>query len=570
MLIENFKRTYRLLNNKEKRAFILISILTLFSNFLEIISIGSIPIFISFIFDPNLINKYFLFLDININFNVNNSQYFAVYLSIVVIFIFLIKNIFIGYLYYLNSKFVQNINIRIGNQIYSNNIFSSYLKYIDKSPAELIRNHGVIRNFSNILGHYQRLFLEITLLVLILIASLKIFFEITLLFLFIFSLFFLIFFNFFKGFLKRSGQKIQIYKKIELSLLESSFSAIKEIKIYLMEGYFKKLFKDNYFKLNRIILINELLNKLPKIFLELLAVSSILVITLYFLSTPLSDTEKISTISLFVIIAVRLIPAFNGISVAVANIKHTEPSIDIVQKELSNSKEANFKKEKNSHEKNINTIQLSDINFSFEGKKNLYSENINLEIKKGDHIGITGTSGSGKTTLVNMILGLIRPNLGQILYNNNDISISNIREYYELISFVPQDTMLFNDTIKNNLTFNDENIDFDRLNKVIKLCKLENFIENLPKKIETSVGEKGLKISGGQKQRIGIARALYRNFDLLILDEATSSLNKDYEDDILGEISSLFRDKIIITISHDLNVLKYCNKKINIKNNEKN
>ena len=116
-------------------------------------------------------------------------------------------------------------------------------------------------------------------------------------------------------------------------------------------------------------------------------------------------------------------------------------------------------------------------------EKNLYSENINLEIKKGDHIGITGTSGSGKTTLVNMILGLIRPNLGQILYNNNDISISNIREYYELISFVPQDTMLFNDTIKNNLTFNDENIDFDRLNKVIKLCKLENFIENLLKKL---------------------------------------------------------------------------------------
>ena len=434
----------------------------------------------------------------------------------------------------------------------------------------MIRNHGVIRNFSNILGHYQRLFLEITLLMLILIASLKIFFEITLLFLFIFSLFFLLFFNFFKGFLKRSGQKIQIYKKIELSLLESSFSAIKEIKIYLMENYFKKLFENNYFKLNRIILMNQLLQKLPKIFLELLAVTSILVITLYFLSTQLSDAEKISTISLFVIIAARLIPAFNGISVAVAQIKHTEPSIDIVQKELSNINEVNFKIEKNPHKKNINTIQLSGINFSFEGKKNLYSENISLKIKKGDHIGINGISGSGKTTLVNMILGLIRPNMGQILYNNNDISINNIREYYELISFVPQDTMLFNDTIKNNLTFNDENIDFDRLNRVIKLCKLENFIENLPKKIETSVGEKGLKISGGQKQRIGIARALYRNFDLLILDEATSSLNKDYEDDILAEISSLFRDKIIITISHDLNVLKYCNKKIDIKNNEKN
>ena len=109
--------------------------------------------------------------------------------------------------------------------------------------------------------------------------------------------------------------------------------------------------------------MNQLLQKLPKIFLELLAVTSILVITLYFLSTQLSDAEKISTISLFVIIAARLIPAFNGISVAVAQIRHTEPSIDIVQKELSNINEVNFKIEKNPHKKNINTIQLSSINF---------------------------------------------------------------------------------------------------------------------------------------------------------------------------------------------------------------
>ena len=127
------------------------------------------------------------------------------------------------------------------------------MKYIEKSPAELIRNHTAINGFANILANYQRLFLEITLLILILFASLKIFFEITLLFLFIFSLFFLFFYNFFKSFLKRSGQKMQIYKKVELSLLESSFSAIKEIKIYLMESYFKKLFENNYFKLNRII-----------------------------------------------------------------------------------------------------------------------------------------------------------------------------------------------------------------------------------------------------------------------------------------------------------------------------
>jgi ABC-type bacteriocin/lantibiotic exporter with double-glycine peptidase domain len=568
MLINNFKRTFQQLNASERRKYLIISIFTLFSNVLEIVSIGSIPIYISFIFDPNLINKYLLTLNIDLYINVDNFENFAIFISIIVVLIFFVKNIFIAYLYYLNSKFIQNINIRIGNQIYSNNIFSPYLKYINKSPAELIRNHGVIRSFSGILGHYQRLFLEITLLILILFASLNIFFEITLLFLGIFVLFFLIFYNLFKNYLKRSGQKIQIYKKVELSLLENSFSAIKEIKIYLMENYFKKLFKNNYFKLNRIILINQLLQKLPKIFLELIAVVSIILITLHFLSSSLNDAEKISTISLFVIIAARLIPAFNGISVAMAQIKHNEPTIDIIQNELLNNNEINLDENKKIKAKNINNIKLCNLNFSFDRIKNLYFENINLDIIKGDHIGIHGVSGSGKTTLINLILGLIKPDIGEIYYNDTQ-SKNVIMHYYKFISYVPQDTILFNDTIKNNLTFNAEKIDYIKLNKVIKICKLDSFVDNLPLKIETNVGEKGLKISGGQKQRIGIARALYRNFDLLILDEATSSLNKDYENEILKEIFNLYNDKIIITISHDLDALKYCNKKINIRNNDK-
>ena len=567
MLFKNFKRTFQLLDTNEKKKYIIISIFSFFSNFLEIISLGSIPIYISFIFDPNLLNKYLFTLNINADLNFDNFINFEIFISIIVILIFLLKNLFIAYLYYLNSVFVQNINIRIGNQIYSNNIFSPYLKYLNKSPAELIRNHGAIRTFANILAHYQRLFLEITLLTLIIITSLKIFFEITLMFLGIFILFFFIFYFLFKNYLKRSGEKIQIYKKVELSLLENSFSAIKEIKIYLMENYFKNLFEKNYFKLNRIILVNKLLQKLPKIFLELIAVTSIIFITLYFLSSDLNDTEKISTISLFVVIAVRLIPAFNGISVAIAQIKHSEPTIDIIQKELTNINKIYLDRSRENSDRNINNIKIFNLNFSFDGSNNLYSKNINFEINKGDHLGIYGISGSGKTTLINLIMGLIKTDSGGVYYNG-DKSKDNIENYYDFISYVPQDTILFNDTIKNNLTFNDKSVDLNKLNKIIKICKLDNFINNLPLKLETNVGEKGLKISGGQKQRIGIARALYRNFDLLILDEPTSSLNKDYEDEILREIHNLYGDKIIITISHNLNALKYCNKKFNISQNE--
>ena len=320
--------------------------------------------------------------------------------------------------------------------------------------------------------------------------------------------------------------------------------------------------------MNRIILINQLLQKIPKIILELIAVSSIILITLHFLSSDLNDAEKISTISLFVIIAARLIPAFNGISVAMAQIKHTEPTIDIIQRELLHNSKINRQNNKDGSIKNINRIKLLNLNFTFDGKTNLYPENINLDINKGDHVGIHGISGSGKTTLINLIMGLIKSDFGTIHFNNNERK-NNITDYYKFISYVPQDTILFNDTIKNNVTLNDKKIDFEKLNKVIKTCKLDTFVNSLPLKLESNVGEKGLKISGGQKQRIGIARALYKNFDLLIMDEATSSLNKDYEDEILKEIFDTFNDKIIITISHDLNALKYCNKKLNIKNNEK-
>ena len=385
----------------------------------------------------------------------------------------------------------------------------------------------------------------------------------TVLFLFIFLTCFLVFYFTFRNYLKSSGENIQKYKKKELSLLENSFTAIKEIKIYLKERLFLERFKKNYYALNKIILFNQLLSKLPKIFLELIAVIVIVFVTYHFFNSNMSETEKISSISLFVIIAVRLIPAFTGISIAISQIKHSEPTIDIVARNLLNSYK-NFNND-NLIPERIDKINLENINFSFDGKNNLYSENINLSVKRGDHIGIRGTSGSGKTTLINILTGLIKPSTGQLIINSNSVNEEKLIKYTRYLSYVPQDTILFNDTIKNNLVFYDLNINVDKLKLVTNMCELDQYISNLTLDINTNIGEKGLKISGGQKQRIGIARALYRDFDVLILDEATSSLNKEYESKILKKIFDFYKNKIIILISHDQNALKYCNKIIDIK-----
>ena len=328
-------------------------------------------------------------------------------------------------------------------------------------------------------------------------------------------------------------------------------------------------FNDNYFKVNRVVFLQDLINKLPKISLEMLAIISITGISVFFYNSELSTVAKISNLSFLTVVAIRLIPAFTGISVATISIKYVEPSIDIIVRDMkSSSYYSNLvNKKSESYTKKIKEIKLENLTFNYGLKNESLLENINLSIVENDKIGIHGTSGSGKTTLINLLTGLIPPTKGNVYFN--EINIHNKTNiFYNKISYITQDTFLFDDTIENNIIFYGNKIDNEKLNKIIKICKLKNFIDNNPLGLQQNIGEKGLKISGGQKQRIGIARALYKDFDILILDEATSALNKDYERSIITSLNENFKDKIIIIISHDKENLLNCNKIINIENNK--
>jgi ATP-binding cassette subfamily C protein len=301
----------------------------------------------------------------------------------------------------------------------------------------------------------------------------------------------------------------------------------------------------------------------------MLAIISITGISIFFYNSELSTVGKISNLSFLTVVAIRLIPAFTGISVATISIKYVEPSIDIIERDMkSSSYYSNLvNKKSESYTKKIKEIKLENLTFNYGLKNERLLENINLSIVENDKIGIHGTSGSGKTTLINLLTGLIPPTNGNVYFN--EINIHNKTNiFYNKISYITQDTFLFDDTIENNIIFYGNKIDNEKLTKIIKICKLNNFIDNNPLGLQQNIGEKGLRISGGQKQRIGIARALYKDFDILILDEATSALNKDYERSIIRSLHENFKDKIIIIISHDKKNLLNCNKIINIENNQ--
>ena len=294
--------------------------------------------------------------------------------------------------------------------------------------------------------------------------------------------------------------------------------------------------------------------------LEVVSIGSILLFCVFFITTS-SYNELLPNLTLLIILLVRFLPAFSLINQSLNRLRVLKVSIDLIAKELSLNFGPRQKITKLSDENELlslnREISFKNVSFKYPESKKLILDNISLNIKKGDFIGIIGESGSGKTTLINLLCGLLDPNEGSILFDDKDIKKNSVNK---IIGYVPQDIFLLDETIKNNIAFGIDEKDIDDKNiiEAIKISNLSNFLDNNDLGIESSVGNLGIKLSGGQRQRIGIARAIYKNSPLLVLDESTSSLDINAESEFINEIKNLKSKLTIIFVSHRISALKYC------------
>ena len=275
--------------------------------------------------------------------------------------------------------------------------------------------------------------------------------------------------------------------------------------------------------------------------------------------------DQVPKLVFFVALLVRMLPSVNRIINSFQLIKFALPSVKYIYEEKSYIE--SFVETNNQTQISFqNNISLKNISFSHPGK-NIFQD-ISLEIKKNSIVGIVGMSGSGKTTLINLLSGIIEPEKGKIFIDDIELNNTNLMSWQNKLAMLSQNSLLLDDSILNNIIFGHNKVDKNLLEKVIKECQLTDFIKNLEQGVETIIGEKGSFISAGQIQRIALARTLYFQRDILVLDEITNALDEKTEDQIIDLLKSLKNKKTIIIISHNKKNLRICDEVFSIKNNK--
>ena len=529
---------------KEKKYFILIFFGILITTILELISIASIiPVFNIIILEQS---PSFL------NFNLDNfkfDNYYKLLTLSIFIIIFIIKNLFIAVFNYFFINFIYELNIRISNRLFISSLKQNYLFFLKENNTNFLRTvTDDVMHTSSWLLSIINIVVEIFFIFAISIYLLWISYEIFLLCFGIFIFSFLIYFITFKERLKKwSIQHWEANGKIKQTVIEGS-SGIKDVIIYHLQDYFYNRFKANTYLYNKTRFKFDFLNNVQKYWLETITVAALTISLIFLILFDYNINNLIPVFGVFVFALFRLLTSFNRTMLQLQSIKFYYPSILSVinnfiifesSNEHSISKPFEFKK----------NIEFKNLSFFYEGSFEKILKNINFEIKKGESMGIVGKNGSGKSTLLNIISGLIKSSEGEILIDGSYDLYSNRKVWYEKISYVQQNIFILDSDVKKNICLEDENkINHLKLNKILHDLEISKFFKEIK---DDAVSANGINLSEGQKQVISLARALYKDSQIIILDEPSSALDLENSTLLKKILLSLKKQKTIIMVTHD-------------------
>ena len=556
------KKIYSILSLKRKKQFILLQVLVILSGITELIFVGSIAPFMAIVTDPSIINSNFYLNEIYEFLGSSNSNDFIISFGIILLSVLLVLAVFSAFVTYVLGMFGARVGIEIGDRLYQNYMNKDWKFHMNANSSNLVNKISIEANrvtdyvVHPLLTINSRAVILLFLIVAILITN-PIAAIITA------TSFFVIFLSLFLIVRKRldfNGKIISSAFEKRFKLMSEGFGGIREMILYqrinryisdfLIEGKQIAISKGE----------NNGLSQVPRYAIEFSAFASVVLLIIFLVKNYNGDlTIVLSTVAVFALAGFKLLPAAQQIYASLAFIKGHEAALDNIfddlyvtydQNEISNE-HINFEKE----------IALENISFGYPNKKgvNIF-DGLNLNIKKNSTIGFTGPSGSGKSTIISIICGLLNPLNGKLLIDRQAINKNNISGWQNKIGYVQQDIFTIDASIAENIAFGipKNEINFERVIEVCKLARVDEFLKDLASGIDTNIGERGASLSGGQVQRIAIARALYNDPELIIFDEATSSLDNLSEKQIMSSLNNFSKNKTILIVAHRLDTLKKC------------
>lgn len=553
-------------NKKQKMEFLGLFVIEFIGSLLELLGVSILIPFMELVMEPDRLTSKPVVQKYMTKFGIQDARELIMVLVLCMILIFAVKNLYLVFMSYMQQQIMNNNRAEMELQMMDYYVKQPYSFHVKHSTAEIQRtvltDVGIV---FEVMSNVFMLIAEVLTSTMLVIMLIKQDVVITIVTILLLLLFILIYFKVFKKRLYRYGQVSQEYGTEVIKNLNQMFHGIKEIKVYRSENFFLNGFSDARRVQIRMAKRSAFFQQTPKYFMEMIATCGVLIMVFLKLLSGAGITDLVVQLAVFAMAAFRILPSANRITSELALIFNNKTSVDVVYQAISRdqiqlvNKYVGMKQEDVYVQENekMGDISINHLSFHYPESEQMILQDVSFEVKGGTSVALKGPSGAGKTTTADLILGILEPTAGQILYESKDIRELG-SDWYEHIGYIPQSIYLSDDTIRANVAFGVPNPDDARVWKALEEAQLKEFVADLPEGLDSSIGENGVRISGGQRQRIGIARALYRNPEILILDEATSALDNETEKAVMESIDYLKGKKTLIIIAHRLTTIENC------------
>lgn len=568
-VVEMGKQIIYIMNSKQKKQIVMLFFVIIIGAMFETLSVSAVIPFMQAILMPSELGEKWYWDFFIRTFHLQTEYSIIIMVGILIIAVYVIKNGYLTFSTYAQVRYKSQFQENLSTKMLDSYMKRPYSYFLDVNSAQVLRGiHDDVGGVYTVLDSLLRILMEMVTVSLIgvFIIATDPFMAVGVILLATFTLLLII--SGVKKQLKAMGLKHREASKGQYKCAYQAINGIKEIKVMRREQNFLKQYRTVYETKRKAEVRFNFLSAIPERIIETICVAGLIAVVCVRIGFMDDVAAFVPKLGAFAIAAFRILPSISKITGSVNALVFYQPSLEATYKNLQEAKqyeniidESNEKVKAKSCQYFDKSIIVESISWRYNNTVENVIAGLDLTVKKGESIAFIGASGAGKTTLADIILGLLKPQTGSIKMDDTDISTIP-EQWAKTIGYVPQTVFLTDDTIRNNVAFGiEENmIDEKAVWRALEMAQIKDFVEKLPKGLDTEVGERGIKFSGGQRQRVAVARALYYDPDILVLDEATSALDGETEAAVMESIDSLQKHKTLIIIAHRLTTIKNCDK----------